>query len=848
LVNSNTQAIEPALDQVSIQGSSSKISNKITLLLLSVGCLSLTLLPIGYMSVLLATTGGNNISNDYWVYVAWIDKILDGTYDWSNYFRDTFMGGAHSMALPVLVRLAVVKFANWNIYGELYLGLAFSMVRLLLLHSAFTRLFKSRATWLLWPLLAALIFSVSQINVYSFGDAGLQLTLNQLGFSLGVWGLVRFPGRWAGISLMALGGIVATLSGGSGLLTWPIFLIGLILLGYYKYRYYALWLGAAVVAALPYIFYMLIQPKPSAAPNRLGSLLNTQYIINALGWPFADDILSNLNYNPTAWLMGWLGAGFCLAGIIFLAVISFNFRTLRHTSIFQKLKIWPPRFIWHQPANTPPRITLLAASAPSLMLMAFGLLSTWQISLLRREIAPWYTTPFMTFWIGMVGLAYLFWASRKRNEVINRPGYRRFLPWLMILWSITLSGVVVYFYLTSNINYTNKVYYLYSRTPASESCLRNYRTAPTYCEGLIFQWGIGNFDVIPTMGWELERHQLSAFGPQQEWSLQGDFVLNNVKLQPSSGNPEIHWSPDLSNQKLPWADYRHLNLFLPAPDTALWTVNLPANLKQAEFHSAIALSSSAIADAQADGVTFEVYIEGEGKAPALAFSRHLSSSNHEWQPFNIMLNAYAGQTITLHLTSNNGSNRTGDWSMYQYPHIDVELQGANKLISQPKTVTSPTLPALTSNDLLLDPTDGSQWKRSNMLPVPSEPGSWFVMEDPSLRYRKPLNLCLSDYSHVYIKMAASPEVRPRTLQVFYLLNEQPEGAFNTAQSFQIPLQGDGEMHEYAFDLKLLELPYQTRLVGLRFDPVYNGAPNDQSKVTITDFRLVKADHPSLCQP
>ena len=103
-------------------------------------CLVLALIPILNITWIVGSTGANNVSNDYVGYVKFIDQILNGTYNWRSFFSDTFIGGAHCMALPMLVRLAVVKFASWNIYLELYISIALALLKLILLYQSFTLL------------------------------------------------------------------------------------------------------------------------------------------------------------------------------------------------------------------------------------------------------------------------------------------------------------------------------------------------------------------------------------------------------------------------------------------------------------------------------------------------------------------------------------------------------------------------------------------------------------------------------------------------------------------------------------------------------------------------------------
>ena len=169
-----------------------------------------------------ATTGSNNLSNDYVTYAPIVAQMLGGHYDWLNYFRDTFYGHAHSFALPFLFRLAIARFDHWNIYDELYVSLAFAAVKVVLLQRDFARGDRSPLAWVLWPFLALLTFSYSQINVFTYGDAGMPIEISQAGVALAALGIVARPGRWSGIMLVLVGGTVAALSGDGGPLIWPV--------------------------------------------------------------------------------------------------------------------------------------------------------------------------------------------------------------------------------------------------------------------------------------------------------------------------------------------------------------------------------------------------------------------------------------------------------------------------------------------------------------------------------------------------------------------------------------------------------------------------------------------------
>ena len=90
---------------------------------------------------------------------------------------------------------------------------------------------------------------------------------------------------------------------------------------------------------------------------------------------------------------------------------------------------------------------------------------------------------------------------------------------------------------------------------------------------------------------------------------------------------------------------------------------------------------------------------------------------------------------------------------------------------------------------------------------------------------------------MYVRMAVSPDIERRALQIYYSLDDQT--ILNESRSVTIPLLKDGQIHEYTFDLKLLELDQRSCLTGLRLDPVYAAAPAGENLVQILDFRLIR---------
>jgi hypothetical protein len=256
--------------------------------LLILGLLVLiTILPLVNIIHIVVTNGEDNLSNDYIRTAPLVEKILSGNYQWSSYFHDTFLNQVHSYAALFLIQLGLIKLTGWSVYGEICAGIGLAILRLVLIKKILEKDIESSIHLLLWPVLAALVFSNAQISTFTYGETALQQGLVQLGITAGIYGLIVYPGRWIGLGLVGAGGLLASFSGGSGLLAWPVFLIG-ILLTWPKKRWLPvlLWGCLALAGGFPYFFYGIFQAGPSRGISLIsGRVFDLEFIMTALGYP-----------------------------------------------------------------------------------------------------------------------------------------------------------------------------------------------------------------------------------------------------------------------------------------------------------------------------------------------------------------------------------------------------------------------------------------------------------------------------------------------------------------------------------------------------------------------------------
>jgi hypothetical protein len=360
--------------------------------------------------------------------------------------------------------------------------------------------------------------------------------------------------------------------------------------------------------------------------------------------------------------------------------------------------------------------------------------------------------------------------------------------------------------------------------------LRNYRTAPTYCEEQVFQWGIGNPAFLATLAWPLEKHQLSVFAPQQQWTLQGDYVLGNVSTNRTDMGSEIAWLDPETDRPASWNDYHHLNLLIPAASTITWEVTLPAALNQATLTTALKAASSTNEGLESAGL--QIRIETQHESPRSLYSQTLRPDQTKWQNISIPLAEFAGQTIKLIFEIESADNKPAS-AILRYPVINLNLDSVAPPMQDPaiapsNTDLSPDFISPTPQDIILDTNTPDHWTVSGADPVQGLEQTWIIAADPAFTYNPQLDICIKDFEKFYMRLGVSEDIIPRAAQVFYRLDHQTD--METWQSFWIPLLADSSVHSYSYDLKLLSLPPDARISGIRLDPVTGSIPNGKNMV------------------
>ncbi len=779
--------------------------------LLSIVCGAVAVARVVY---LILTVGGNNLSNDYLDVVPAIDRAFSGQISASN-FLSSLKVGQHFVALPVLFHLAAAYLFDWNARAELLIGVGLNAIKSFLIFDLLARGYKKEWRMLLFGGVMALVFSMTQASVHFFGQACFPVSLCTLGFTVALWGVARFK-DWRGVLLMLAGGIGSAASMGNVPACWAALFLAMLLLGFrVKERgFYLFWLVGAALSMAPYLYFHAERPS---VLNYCQHAFDGLFFINMLGRPFANQVGLQVGRLPMAEFAGVSGL------LIFVFALAANLR-LKNFSLPVKA---------------------------SIAMCAYGLVSGVMLSCVRSYVCPWYGTFAIYFWLGVVGLlAAALQPGATAGVDINSPTSPRLQRALKAFCVAGLLFISV-IYAMSNRSWEDKHVYLSTRSSASEAGLRNFRQAPSYIESLLFQWGDGKPKNVTDLALPLEKYQLSAFAPNQTWTLQGDFVLPRVRVFNANSNFPVRFIEDKTvDHTVPWSHYEHANVYVHAPNTISWTFSLPSDLISARLNSAFSIGrpNKNTKPNITDGVTARILALTERDSAALAGKDVLYEAqvtdSETWHPISVDLSRYRGKTITLIFTSNGGKDGADDFSLFKFPSIDLSLRKRNDAenkelaarIAEDKILWRPVNTDLNGNfgknfepgkQLSLPPLSSPEWRSAPLkVDMPTDirgaqkgrSDYWAMNFSP----REPINI--EEYSHIKISMTAG-RMFHRSLKVAFV------PATGKVRSISIPLPADAATHTCSYDLKLLEMPAGCRLKQLVLYPA--AAPGGETRSTIT---------------
>ena len=585
-------------------------------------CLWLSLFAMVRISYVVATTGADCITNDDILFVTLTENMFSGTYDWSHYFRDTFINGHCCAAIQALL-LILGPMTSWNQYALCFVGIAMAAVRA---HITARFLSSAASERLYWPILAIvswMTFSYSQISIFTTGIFSVMWQSCLLLMVLGTYVLWQYSDKlWSAIASSALG-IIACWNLALALPSWLVYFAIAILRGARRRaaRLASIAAGTAI-ASTPYLFFLIPGSNCSRKfSDQFVNWFDYTLFVNSLGRTFANDIGSKFGSLPASELAGTVGL------VLFALLASLMVGSAR----------------------------LRRLLAPCFILCLWSMILISMILVVRLGVAPWYALITAWFWSGLTAASTLILADLARYCATRRRAVPASIAPCLVLLTV---AVWTWQY---NKSYLDKQYYLENRTPVSASVMRNYDIAPQAFASYIFKLPL-SVGVTATV---LQRNQWSVFSRHQTWQMQGDAIFPLADgYRKGVDQTGCTWIRGTNATSV--CDFRspkHLNLCVPTDGVAVWRLSPPPRAHSIILRTAIALERAVRTQSVANWAV-EVQPAAKETKPVRAAGIAMS----DWRPISLDLSAYRGNSLTLSFRNLSA----GGAVIFEFPVIEVQ--------------------------------------------------------------------------------------------------------------------------------------------------------------------------------
>lgn len=782
----------------------------------------LSLLPLLRACCLLNTIGANNPQDDYLFYVPTIDAILCGKFNWLNFsdlaklLSDTTLS-SHVTVLPFLFILANAIFFHLDMRFDLFVALFVCLVKTCIIADVLCYRLSGWIKAITRSFILLFSFSLTQSGSMFFGMGNLLWQFALLGTALALWSIFRIEKRTKSVVVMFIGGLISTLSYSLGSGTWLACITAVLLRG--------------KAIALPLIFCALgmaidvlpnvgaVCPAPAVWQQEVSNpvLRHFLFLMNFVGRPLSNYIVlhGRIPMSETAGYVGLIG------GLLLVASLCAS------------------RSLKARPAEN---LTYPCAVA-AISMLVFALVMGGLIDFSRAYLNPSYACLSVFFWYGIFGLCGCTLENAKPDFArpwSSRPKARLLLSLTSSLCAVAILLFSLQSFWLTNRDLRDKHFYLDRRTAVSEFCLRNFKTAPTYGLRYLFGWPGEHYEQIEAMALPLLKHQLSCFGRDQTWRLQGDFVQPTVKVgfDERMGTNTVCWVKNSScTQVRPFDDYEHLSLCLPGSAWLTWNIDVPAEVGWAELKTAICLAKIPPSMLVKDGVESEIALSVDGRREEILFRRRFLRPGQK-EHVSISLTKYKGKKIQIAFRNKSDGFCFDDWSIFEHPRIDVHLSRPLPYEIHPdirpvNTELSDQFPKLTSQDRILSLAEEGDWE--------SKPGvrlTYATSDAEAVKYKGKLDLRVADYSQVIITgraQDADAGDAQRTVRLRLFLSKDEKNF----KDVSLPFLADHQFHSYGYDLKLLCCNAYSRITGIEIAPARVGGRTTSDGFAVESVRFAR---------
>lgn len=766
--------------------------------------------------------GANNPQDDYLFYIPTIDAILCGKFNWMNFsdiaklLSDTTLS-SHVTVLPFMFILANGAFFHLDVRVDLFVALFVCLVKTCIIADVLCYRLTGWIKAITRSFVFLFSFSLTQSGSMFFGMGNLVWQFALLGTALALWSIFRIEKRTKSALVMFAGGLISTLSYSLGSGTWLACITAVFLR------------RQAIV--LPLVFCILglaidvlpnvgtVCPAPAIWHQDVSNpvLRHFLFLVNFVGRPLSNYIVlhGRIPMSETAGYVGLVG------GLLLVASLCVR------------------RSLGARPAES----LVYPCAVAAISMLVFALVMGGLIDFSRAYLNPCYACTSVFFWYGIFGLCGCTLEIAKQD--LQRSWFSsmkaRFL--LSLAPSLCAVGILLFslhsFWLT-NQDLRDKHFYLDRRTAASECCLRNFKTVPTYGLRYLFGWPGEHYEQIEAMALPLLKHQLSCFGPDQTWRLQGDFVLPTVKIgfDERMGANTVCWVKNSScTQVRRFDDYEPLSLCLPGSTWLTWNIDVPAEVGRAELKTAICLAKFPPGMLVKDGVESEIALTVDGRSEEILFRRRFLRPG-QTEYVSISLTKYRGTKIQIAFRNRSDGFCFDDWSVFEHPRIDVHLARPLPYKTHPEicpvnTELSDQFPKVTSQDCILSLAEEGIWE--------SKQGARFAYatsDEEAAKYKGKLDLRVADYSQVIITGQAQDADAgdgQRTVRLRLFLNNDEKNF----EDVSLPFLAGHQIHSYGYDLKLLRSNCYSRITGIEIAPARAGGKATHDGFAVDSVRFAR---------
>jgi hypothetical protein len=226
---------------------------------------------------------------DQWELVPLLEKMHNHTLTFADLWAQH---NEHRIVFPRILMLLLARLSNWNIFLELCTSMVLATFTFLFLLSILRSTSEITSFWLKM-FISLMIFSIVQGENWVWGWQ-IQFFLSVLGTVVAIWAANKWQGKAVGLAIIILAAVLSSFSFSSGLMTWPVVFVVLLLQKKWRWKHIVMLLLVAITAVL---LYFHKYTKPVQHPPVLFFLDNPlafiRYVLTYLG--------VSLAYFPDSW-------------------------------------------------------------------------------------------------------------------------------------------------------------------------------------------------------------------------------------------------------------------------------------------------------------------------------------------------------------------------------------------------------------------------------------------------------------------------------------------------------------------------------------------------------------------